>query len=827
LTDVELYLLLQQGGALPALRAAFGHATTIAVVGDLRTNQGDGLVRAVTGAAEDELLSADQEVPEANDVIPLAGSTVEALVERLPALPVKDDSRVWASEFNTPDSLHVIDDLMPLSCAPDPEAVEFLVSNRVAGLWTRYINEGRAAVDVLLKGDGGPWYMAIKGRFLREVEHVERLTIPPGWSFTKNGQPKAPNLMQRYVAWAIHERRRVGNWSGVGAGKTLSAVLAVRVAGARRILVVTNNATVDQWASEIANAYPDSRVHRRVSDLLADGESAPQYLVLNYEKFQLSTRGRLVRALLEWQFDFVVLDEVQLVKQRDSHESQRRAALVSFLAHAGERVADVRVLAMSATPVINNLREAKALLEATIGVEFRDLNTQRTLHNALALHRALMVHGFRYRPPYALEMRTVEVPVVRNDLLKKIQAAQGNLLALEQVLLPTKLDAVRAWLGPATLVYCHYVDGMITPARQFFERTLGLRVGLYTGTDKSGLAGFLKGRVDILLASRPVGTGLDGLQDVCHRLVFLSLPWTSAEYEQIIGRLRRQGSRFGDVTVIVPQVLLDHDGGTWSWDRNRMGVIRYKRTLSDCALDGAIPETVRISPAALLEQSRQALERWIARVESQGMTMLERPRLTAPLPPELREATLVRHGDFSVINRRWTVSSSRTTQERLQKDPTEWYLYHTLYREARATWPEHPVTRLADQIRLRPDWVVGDFGCGECLLQAAVPNRVVGLDHVAWDPTVIAGDMAATPLEPASLDVAVFSLSLMGTNWHDYLREAHRTLKPYGHLFIAEPVGRWRDAPSALRAAVEAAGFRLIGEVEQRYAVLYLAALRA
>ena len=163
---------------------------------------------------------------------------------------------------------------------------------------------------------------------------------------------------------------------------------------------------------------------------------------------------------------------------------------------------------------------------------------------------------------------------------------------------------------------------------------------------------------------------------------------------------------------------------------------------------------------------------------------------------------------------------------RLQRDASEWYLYHTLYREARATWPEHPVERLAEQLRRRPEWVVGDFGCGECLLKAAVPNRVVGLDHVAWDDTVIAGDMAVTPLEPGSLDVAVFSLSLMGTNWPDYLREAYRTLKPYGHLLIAEPAGRWRDDPGALRTAVETAGFRVVGEIEQRYAVLYLAALR-
>lgn len=325
-----------------------------------------------------------------------------------------------------------------------------------------------------------------------------------------------------------------------------------------------------------------------------------------------------------------------------------------------------------------------------------------------------------------------------------------------------------------------------------------------------------------MLASSPVGTGLDGLQEVCNRLVSLSLPWTSAEYDQIIGRLRRQGSRFGEVQIIVPQAVVEYEGDSWSWDRGRLGIIHYKKTLSDCALDGYVPETVRISPTALLVQSREALERWIARLTEQGVLITERKRLTVPLAPNLRHTTIVRHGDFSAITRRWNVSSSQTTHQRLQLDPSEWYLYHTLYREARAAWAERPVDRIAERIRVRPDWVVGDFGCGECLLQDNLPNKVIGIDHVAAREGVIACDMAATSLDDESLDVAVFSLSLMGTNWCDYLKEAHRTLKPYGYLVIAEPAGRWRDEPPTLRAAVESTGFRLVGDVEQRYEFVYL-----
>jgi ubiquinone/menaquinone biosynthesis C-methylase UbiE len=87
--------------------------------------------------------------------------------------------------------------------------------------------------------------------------------------------------------------------------------------------------------------------------------------------------------------------------------------------------------------------------------------------------------------------------------------------------------------------------------------------------------------------------------------------------------------------------------------------------------------------------------------------------------------------------------------------------------------------------------------------------------------------MSATPLEDASLDAVVFSLSLMGANWRHYLKEAYRTLKPYGHVFIAEPKKKWQDGTEELKDAVEAAGFQLIGSMEQRYDFLYLTAVKA
>lgn len=51
---------------------------------------------------------------------------------------------------------------------------------------------------------------------------------------------------------------------------------------------------------------------------------------------------------------------------------------------------------------------------------------------------------------------------------------------------------------------------------------------------------------------------------------------------------------------------------------------------------------------------------------------------------------------------------------------------------------------------------------------------------------VVACNMSDVPLGDASVDVAVFCLSLMGTDYGDALAEAHRALVAGGTLWVAE-----------------------------------------
>ena len=105
-------------------------------------------------------------------------------------------------------------------------------------------------------------------------------------------------------------------------------------------------------------------------------------------------------------------------------------------------------------------------------------------------------------------------------------------------------------------------------------------------------------------------------------------------------------------------------------------------------------------------------------------------------------------------------------------------------------------------------------------------EKVNQVDHVAINERVSACDMAHTPLPDESLDVAVFSLSLMGLNYAEYLAEAHRTLKFGGWLKIAEPISRWAEKRAELLKQVTAAGFALVGSVEESHQFFYVDAIK-
>ena len=247
------------------------------------------------------------------------------------------------------------------------------------------------------------------------------------------------------------------------------------------------------------------------------------------------------------------------------------------------------------------------------------------------------------------------------------------------------------------------------------------------------------------------------------------------------------------VEVIIPLTYALVNGSRWSYCHSKLQRIRYKKSIADAAVDGAVPEGNLRSPA----QAQSDILSWLDRLEAGEELTIQRRPIVVPLSDigAAAEKRLARYGDFSTMNARWNNSNSSKTSERLRTTPEEWEQYHTLYRKAREHWTAVPFKEFIRWCSSRERYVVADFGCGEALVAKAISDRhtVHSFDHVAIDESVIEGDMARTNLDSESVDVALFSLSLIGNNFTDYLREAHRVLKIDGQLHIWETIGRFDD----------------------------------
>ncbi len=527
-------------------------------------------------------------------------------------------------------SLKFIEVLKTLDCIqksiqdPDEHSAEFLISKAVSKLWKHALslpeqesNRIENQIADVRNYQGSTYSEIAKTRFINQYSAAAELEVPQGYSFKKNGEIRLPNLMQRLVAVRIKAEKFLGNWSGTGAGKTLGAVLASRVLDSKLTVIVTVNSTLEGWKSEILNAFPDSQVFLKGLPVGLKSIYSHTYLILNYEVFQQKDSEDNVKWLLDnHKIDFLILDEIHNIKRRGQLETRRRNLLRYLLSIERTRNSKLCILGMSATPVINSLDEAISLLSMLKGDVFQDLKTHPTFDNCLPIHERLLMHGVRYLPKYPMQLDLALLSVEGSSLVQELEPLKASdILKIERILLKAKLPAVLKHIHTGTLIYTKFVEGLVDDI-QIYLQDQGFSVARHTGSDKDGLQKFLDKEVDVLIGSSTLGTGVDGLQYACNRLIILSLPWTNSDYMQLLGRIHRQGSVFDKIKVFIPQVVMrQSDGIEWSWDQQRWAKIRDKKTLGDAVLDGIFPEEKIPSHRSMLEQSLKALHDWIARLQ--------------------------------------------------------------------------------------------------------------------------------------------------------------------------------------------------------------------
>jgi hypothetical protein len=810
LTQAELYKIFEQSGVLDTQNAEGLKIVKDIIKGKLSGQklreviQGKTIKTLEVESVSNEDLKADSElkvVDEASQTFETNSDSTEQLNEsnELPRVKVQKSLEFLNSQ---------------VVASADQEAIDFFIASRLNRIWAEVFEDESAVEDVESFTDEG-YGRQVRDQFLDEYNQAKDMQIPLGWAFRINGKITPPNLMQKLAAVQLRNRKRMLNLSLTGTGKTIGGILSSRIIDAHLTIIICPLDTIPNWHGEIKHVFPDSRVTiKNFNPHWSDIEEGNHYILLNHEMFQQPSTPAHIRQLLNrYTIDLIIVDEIHRCKQRSDDPSKRRQMVLALITNATENNPNLHVLGMSATPVINNLKEGKSLVELVTGIERSDLGEKATLNNCMRLHQALVTLGIRSRVKPKIKIDRVTIPVDCTHLVDEMREKGTSILKMEQILTRARIPEILKELRAKTIVYTHYVEGIVDQLKEAIEAA-GWTVGFHVGGNKSGRNYFIDGSTDILIASSAMATGVDGFQRVCDRLILNIPPWTSAELEQLEGRLNRQGQSHDTLTILMPVTYGLDNGERWSWDEGRLARLQNKQTVADAAVDGVMPKGQLRSESQAFRDLRQ----WLERLKTGEQKSIIRPRIFVPLPdidPVDVQRRHAQYGDFSRMNARWNNSYSHTTYERLQTNPEEWMQYHTLYQDARKTWSVIPYEEAIKWLQKRSDLVVADFGCGEALIAKAFASKhtVHSFDFIAINDSVIECDIARVPLEDSCLDVAIFNLSLMGLNSADYIQEAARTLKLDGQLWIYELTSHIKDLQGFV-SGLELEGFRIIENTE-------------
>ncbi|KAL2208860.1 hypothetical protein CC79DRAFT_1270262 [Sarocladium strictum] len=218
------------------------------------------------------------------------------------------------------------------------------------------------------------------------------------------------------------------------------------------------------------------------------------------------------------------------------------------------------------------------------------------------------------------------------------------------------------------------------------------------------------------------------------------------------------------------------------------------------------------------------------------------PKLT-PLQQAMRDKLI--SARFRHLNETLYTQPSEEAFRLFAESPEMFDEYHEGFRRQVKVWPENPVDSFLKDLRSRAavkqpygkgksgggttpivplskthlprtqgTCIVADLGCGDARLAESIQKdtKKLRLDVKSFDlqspsPLVTKADIANLPLPDGSVNVAIFCLALMGTNWLDFVEEAHRILHWKGELWVAEIKSRFTP-PSKTKVVTHSVGNR-------------------
>lgn len=494
----------------------------------------------------------------------------------------------------------------------DIERIEFLKAKATSKLWRSCFKNEENFIEKLKFNSSvnNVYSEEVRKAFFEEYYGAKNLEIPSSYQFKDlKGIKRDPKLMQKLFAFRLKRDKRILNLSGTGTGKTLSAILAAQVCGSTRILISCPNGVIDSWIRTFESAYPEAILHVKPRNWEVNfKQDAVNVVLVNHEKFQDRGSENLLNFCNKYNTDLIVIDEIHQAKKRTIESTSQRRKLMDKLIKISSKLnVDLRVIGLSATPVINNLNEGKSLIELITQKNLVDINENNDLDSCMNLYQNFILNGIRMNPSSLSRTQIIHKNVDASSLLSEIISAAktGKYHLVERLLVKPKLNILEECLtkGTKTVIFINLIEGTLNLLTSWLKER-NFNFNIYTGGNKEAndlgfkdsLDEFISSKTDVLVASiQCAGTGVDGLQSVCNKAIFFQLPWTSTEFEQSIGRLDRDGTEFKEIKIYLPLTYINlPSGDTWSWCHSKLERINSKKDIAKAAVDGEIPDSQSI-----------------------------------------------------------------------------------------------------------------------------------------------------------------------------------------------------------------------------------------
>ncbi|EEH47093.2 25S rRNA (adenine645-N1)-methyltransferase [Paracoccidioides brasiliensis Pb18] len=282
------------------------------------------------------------------------------------------------------------------------------------------------------------------------------------------------------------------------------------------------------------------------------------------------------------------------------------------------------------------------------------------------------------------------------------------------------------------------------------------------------------------------------------------------------------------------------------WDAgNETGELKEDSNVTPAAEAAAeIPASTPAASRKSKKQKRKSNDNQQQNVTTATPPLPAANSLPSPPPPPPASTSLTRlqqsmrqkllSARFRHLNQTLYTTTSNEAMELFTSNPELFAEYHAGFtRQVQESWPSNPIDGYINAVKTRgaipppnqrgsgrkPDknelrtaalgplprrphglCTIADLGCGDAkLARVLTPSakalnlRLLSFDlHVA-DPLITKADISALSVADGTVDVAIFCLSLMGTNWVSFVEEAWRVLRGdgKGECWVSEVKSRF------------------------------------